>query len=88
MKGTGYGLLRRQEHWRRRAALLSRVFIGLPRRVALVALLGEVTTVELGSLSSGEQQAGDLQSEKLLTSPWAFRALALVVIGGATGAHW
>jgi uncharacterized membrane protein (UPF0136 family) len=85
---AGYGLLQRQERWRRRAAHLSRFFIGLFGLAALAALFGEVTAIELGFLSSGKQQAGDLKSGNLLTSPWTFRALALVVIGTATGAYW
>jgi uncharacterized membrane protein (UPF0136 family) len=85
---AGYGLLRRQERWRRRAVYLSRFFIGLFGLAALAALFGEVTAIELGSLSSGEQQAGDLQSGNLLTFLWTFRALALVVIGAATSAYW
>lgn len=80
---AGYGLLRRQEGWRRRAAYLSRFFIGLLGLGIFVVLFGEVTAIELGSLSSGEQQAGEP-----LVSPWAFRALALPVIGAAIGAYW
>ena len=82
---AGFGLLRRQERWHRRAVYLSRFSIGL---LGLAALFGEVTAIELDSLSGGKQQAGDLQSGNLLTSPWTFRALALVVIGAATGAYW
>ena len=80
---AGYGLLRRQERWRRRAVHLSRLFIGLFGLAALVVLFGELSTVELGSLSGGDQQVRDS-----LVFPWAFRTLALLVIGAASGAYW
>lgn len=80
---AGYGLLRRQERWRRRAVHLSRLFIGLFGLAALVFLFGEVSATELGSLSGGDQKAGEP-----LSSPWAFRTVALLALGAASGAYW
>lgn len=79
---AGFGLLRRQERWRRRAAYLSRLFIGLFGLGFVIVLFGEVSAPELGFLSGGEQQSGSLRSS------WLVRATLLLAIGAVTSAYW
>lgn len=79
---AGFGLLRRQERWRRRAANLSRLFIGLFGLGFVVVLFGEVSAPDLGFVLDGEQQT------RILPASWVIRATLLLAIGAVTSAYW
>ena len=79
---TGFGLLRRQERWRRRAVYLSRVLIGLLGLCFTIFLFGEISGLELEGLWTADQSA-----ETSPFPPPVIRLLALLLLGIVTGVY-
>jgi hypothetical protein len=79
---AGFGLLRRQERWRRRAVYLSRALIGLLGLCFTIFLFGEISGSELEGLWTADQSA-----EATVLPPPVIRLLALLLLGVAAGVH-
>jgi len=79
---AGFGLLRRQERWRRRAVYLSRVLIGLLGLCFTIFLFREISGFELEGLWTADQSA-----ETPLFPPPVIRLLALLLLGVAAGVY-
>jgi len=79
---TGFGLLRRQKRWRRRAVYLSRVLIGLLGLCFTIFLFGEISGFELEGLWTADQSA-----EAPPLPPPVIRLLALLLLGIVTGVY-
>mgnify|MGYP007038804366 FL=1 len=79
---AGFGLLRRQERWRRRAVYLSRVLIGLLGLCFTIFLFGEISSFELEGLWTADQSAGTPP-----LPPPVIRLLALLLLGIVTGIY-
>lgn len=79
---AGFGLLRRQERWRRRAVYLSRILIGFLGLCFMIFLFGEMSSFELEGSWTADQSA----ETPPLPLP-AVRLLALLLLGIVAGAY-
>lgn len=77
---AGFGLLQRQERWRRRAVYLSRILVGLLGLCFAVFLFGETSGFELEGAWIGNQSV----ETPLLPLP-VVRGLALLLLGIMAG---